>query len=446
MMSPDRYRLLTAQGLARALLAGDPHHRQGLLERGLAALGGAQAPWLPALLDELMPVPVPVWERLTTPDLARRIVESETFQDALHEPGVRIRRWILRPSTRTTPPLGLQGLLLPALDHHRAVADWLGLDPQTLRWFTGCAALRRKLELHRQHYDFRLMPKPSGGGRLIEAPRVRLKEIQTQVLQGLLDHVPVHEACHGFVRGRSVLTHAHLHAGQAVLLHFDLRDFFNSIGAAKVQAVFHTLGLPPGVAQTLAALCTVATPEPVIERLRDDGWADWRQGQALRSPHLAQGAPSSPMLANLCAFQLDLRLDGLAWALGARYSRYADDLVISGPDSLRRNHRRITAWVEWIAAQEGYAVNRRKTRVGTQAAAQTVCGVVVNRHPNLARAEYDRLRAILHQCALRGPASQNREGVADFRAHLKGRVDWAVQLNPARAHRLQALWRRIDWA
>jgi RNA-directed DNA polymerase len=104
------------------------------------------------------------------------------------------------------------------------------------------------------------------------------------------------------------------------------------------------------------------------------------------------------------------------------------------------------AWVARIAQEEGYALNHRKTRHATQAAQQRVCGVVVNQRPNLPRREFDRLRASLHRCTVEGPASQNREGHADFRAHLFGRLQWAAQVNPAKAERLKRLWDRIDWA
>ena len=70
----------------------------------------------------------------------------------------------------------------------------------------------------------------------------------------------------------------------------------------------------------------------------------------------------------------------------------------------------------------------------------------MNQHPNLNRSEFDRLRAVLHQCVLHGPATQNRDGKQDFRAHLRGRIAWALQINPARARRLQALWQRINWS
>lgn len=441
-MDSLRYRRLNALALAYALWAG-PQTRATLRARAVGALGDEPA-WLTLLLDELRPVSGATWQRQSVEDLADRLERTRTFADAVRStPRPFVQRWILRASRMHPAPLGLDDLNLPPLPHSAAIAEWLGITLDDLDWFTHDR--RPALPLHAQHYGFTLQPKRSGGGRLIESPRSRLKALQGRVLHDLLDKVPVHEACHGFVAGRSVLTHARLHTGRPVVMHFDLKNFFGRILASQVAAVFHTLGYPRGVARQLAALCTVSTPEPVIERLRDDGWVDWQDARALRRAHLPQGAPSSPMLANLCAFQLDLRLDGLAHVLGATYSRYADDLVLSGPESLRHGFERIAGWVARIVKEEGCTLNHRKTRLATQASAQRVCGVVVNSHPNLPRREFDRLRATLHQCALRGPASQNHDGHADFRAHLWGRVQWAAQLNAAKAARLHTLWQRIDW-
>lgn len=242
-----------------------------------------------------------------------------------------------------------------------------------------------------------------------------------------------------------MVDHARAHVGQAVVLKFDLQDYFASVRAARVHALYATLGYPETVARELTALCTTATPEPVLQRLHEDGGLTWRQMQRLRDPHLPRGAPTSPALANLCSFRLDLRLDGLAYAVGARYTRYADDIVFSGGRHLRDASSRIEAWVGRIALDEGYALNHRKTRCLSTGRRQAICGIVVNARPNLPRREFDRLKAILHRCVVEGPWTQNREGHARWREHLSGRVAWAVQLNPAKAARLQRLFARIDW-
>jgi hypothetical protein len=76
---------------------------------------------------------------------------------------------------------------------------------------------------------------------------------------------------------------------------------------------------------------------------------------------------------------------------------------------------------------------------------QRLCGVVVNERPNVARPDYDRLRAILHDAARRGPAAANRAGVPDFRAHLLGRIAWVESLNPDRGAKLRRRFDEIDW-
>lgn len=75
-----------------------------------------------------------------------------------------------------------------------------------------------------------------------------------------------------------------------------------------------------------------------------------------------------------------------------------------------------------------------------------MANIVVNDSPNLPRDGFDRLKAQLHRCATLGAASQNREGVADWERHLRGRVAWAAQLNPDKALRLRRLLDAVDWS
>src|SRR5262249_33347161 len=136
---------------------------------------------------------------------------------------------------------------------------------------------------------------------------------------------------------------------------------------------------------------------------------------------------------------------GLAHSLGASYTRYADDLVISGERSLQSARPRIESIVAGIVAEEGFQINFRKTRCLSSGRRQSVCNVVVNQRPNLARDEFDKLKAILNRCVRHGPASQNRESHAQWREHLQGRVAWAVQVNASKAQRLTRLLDAIDW-
>jgi hypothetical protein len=232
---------------------------------------------------------------------------------------------------------------------------------------------------------------------------------------------PIHDAAHGFRPGRSVVSHAALHAGREVVIRIDLADFFTTIHAGRIAAVLNRLGYREPVARLLARLVTVRGLLP-------------------------QGAPSSPAVSNLCAWRLDQRLHSLARSTGATYTRYADDLTFSGDRRFARRAERFCVHVAAIAHEVGFRVNHRKTRVMGRGTQQRVTGLVVNAVPAVSRRERDQLRAILTNCVRLGPESQNRHGHDDFRAHLLGRIGWVAGSSAAHAAPLRALFDAIAWA
>lgn len=461
VMRDISYRTWIARSLARALLA-DSEQPGGtgfaaLQARAVATLGENPI-WLSAVITPLAALSASHWQRMDIDALTQLILNPPQTQHAsmlgdedeadaqdtsfysLADGNIpRIRRLILRPAKMLPRPLGLDTCALPALPTVKDLALWLDLPLDRLMW------LSPGMPLGVDHYRYKLQPKRSGGLRLLEIPKADLKRVQRAIHTGLLQHVPAHEAAHGFVNQRSVATHAAAHTGQAVVIKFDLQDFFGSIRAAQVAAVWRTLGYPSDVARCLATLCTHSTAQMVVERLRDSGGLDWLGAKRLRAAHLPQGAPTSPGLANLCAFGLDLRLDGLAWRFGATYTRYADDLVFSGPETLRKQFRALQAWVQAIAREEGFALHPDKTRCLPQHRQQRITGVVVNAHANTPRKEFDRLKACLHHCVHQGPASQNHEQLLDFRGQLLGRIAWVKQFNANRAAKLMGLFGQINW-
>ena len=221
----------------------------------------------------------------------------------------------------------------------------------------------------------------------------------------------------------------------------DFRDFFPTINSARVFRLFMTAGYPEAVAGCLADLCTNAVDFAFL----NDSPLDYTSQLALGRKHLPQGAPTSPALANLCSYRLDCRLAGLARSAGANYTRYADDLLFSGGDRFRRQVERFHLIVLSIAIEEGFRIQTRKTRMMHRSQRQAAGGLVLNSRANLARKEFDLLKAILHNCVHRGWKTQNRENHPDFRAHLKGRISWVAQSNPGRAEKLIKTFQAISW-
>lgn len=351
----------------------------------------------------------------------------------------RIAHYPLDPP-RMSPRRGaLAACALPSLPTTRDLADWLGITTGELEWFADLRRINGE-DGPLAHYRYKWIEKREGM-RLVEMPKARLKEIQRAILRGILDPVPAHDAAHGFRKGRSCLTYVGPHVARAVVLRLDLRNFFPSIAAPRVQAVFATLGYPERVSRLLAGLCTNSVPM----RIARQGAPTWLAAKKLGVPHLPQGAPTSPALANLSTLHLDYRLDGLARSMGGRYTRYADDIALSGGEEMRRNAAKLPVLIGAIALEEGFEVNHRKTRIMHASDRQSLTGIVVNRTPNPRRAEFDRLKAVLTNSARHGPRSQNRHGVADFRAHLAGRIAYVGSLNPARAARLRQIFHSIAW-
>jgi hypothetical protein len=207
------------------------------------------------------------------------------------------------------------------------------------------------------------------------------------------------------------------------------------------------MGYPEAVADLLAGICTNATPRDVWKQVPSlgDPVQFWESRILYARPHLPQGAPTSPALANLCSFRMDCRLAGLAGTVGAQYTRYADDLAFSGDEAFASHVERFSIHVAAILMEEGFAVNHRKTRIMRQGVRQRLAGIVTNQHPNVARKDSDRLKAILTNCIRHGPATQNREDHPQFRAHLDGRVSFVEMINPVKGERLRKLFQQIRW-
>ncbi|MEM0945175.1 MAG: reverse transcriptase family protein [Pseudomonadota bacterium] len=427
-----------AHRLAAEMLAV-PWTQASLRARLLIYLGAGQRRNVAALAEAAIaghPLPYP-----PGPDrLARLLLQSPRF-GPVHATIRRRKRPLpaaLDPALfQPAPPF--EGLQIPRLTVPDDLAEWLHLDLGQVTWF---ADPERRLARHGarvSHYRRRWIPK-STGARLIEAPLPRLKALQRRILAEILTPVPLHPDAFGFRAGRNCLQGAQRHASEEIVITADLEAFFISVPAAPVHGIFRSLGYPTAVARLLTGLCTTATPQEMARK------AAPRLRAHLRSPHLPQGAPTSPALANLAAFRLDCRLAGLMRRSGGHYSRYADDLAFSGDRRAFFDHAiPFLEILSEIAAEEGFRLNPAKTRLMPQGTRQIVTGVTVNQHINLPRPEFDRLKAILTNCRRFGPESQNRAGHPAFRQHLEGRVAWVEQINPHRGLKLRGLLEAIAW-
>lgn len=196
--------------------------------------------------------------------------------------------------------------------------------------------------------EFRI-PKRSGGERVIATPSPVLLEAQRWIVENILTKVELHDTVHGFAKGRSIVSNASVHLGQATVMKLDLKDFFPSIHIRQIVKVFLWLGYPVSVSYFLASLCC-------------------------RQRKLPQGSAASPSLSNIVARNLDKSLHTFAEEKSLRYSRYADDLTFSGEEIGSTELSEVT----WIIRQAGFKVNSEKTRILKGTKQKIVTGVSIS--------------------------------------------------------------------
>ncbi|MFC5862011.1 reverse transcriptase family protein [Acidicapsa dinghuensis] len=404
------------------------------------------------------------------PGISRRYLEAfakrshprrrEVIQFLLNDPGFQR----LRVSSRKANVSAIESWPQPVMRPSEAAEAWsippilttgdlsarLRLTPTELDWLADSKQLTVRPSAARlHHYYYSAVRKRSGASRLIESPKQHLKLLQRQILRDILNGIPSHPAAHGFIRGRSIRTFASPHVDQRIVLRMDIENFFPSITASRVAAFFRTAGYPEPVADALANLCCNAVPEHVLKKLeiaQEDKSRDADIRSMYLRTHLPQGAPTSPALANICAYRLDCRLQGLAAASGAVYTRYADDLAFSGGEVFERSVNRFADHVGAILLEEGFCANYRKTRIQRRSTRQQLAGLIVNQRLNTPRREFDTLKAILTNCIRLDPASQNRDQVSDFRAHMLGRIVFVESIHPSRGAKLRNLFDQIIWS
>jgi RNA-directed DNA polymerase len=314
---------------------------------------------------------------------------------------------------------------LPVLHNAEQLAAAMGITIGELRFLSYA---RRVATVN--HYQRFQIPKKSGGLRQISAPMPRLKRAQEWVLHNILEKVPVHDAAHGFRRGRSIVSNAAPHVGADVVVNIDLRDFFPTVTYRRIRGVFRKLGYSEQIATLFALLCS----EPDVNTVVLDGVTYY---VARGERFLPQGAPTSPAITNVLCRRLDARLRFVAEKLAFRYSRYADDLTFSAFGDAAADAGRLLRRVRYVVEQEDFHIHPDKTRILRKGRRQEVTGLVVNQRVNVSRTLLRRFRATLFQIEKDGPNGKHWGSSPNVLTAILGFADFVAMVDSAKGRQLQ---------
>lgn len=270
------------------------------------------------------------------------------------------------------------------------------------------------------HYICFHTKKRDGGIREIFAPKSRLKEVQRQILDDLLQKVGLNSHAEGFRKKRSIATNAKRHIGKEIVIKMDVKDFFPSITFERVLGMFISLGYPRQVSLLLTRLAT-------------------------HNGRLPIGAPTSPAISNIICRRLDKRFSKLGEKMSFDYSRYADDITIS---SNNKGVNKMIPFFKEIMGDEGFEINESKMRILRSGGRQKVTGIVVNKKSNIDKREIRKLRAVIYNCrhkdlkqevkkwAKKEKNTNNAYTVSAFRSSLLGKISFVRMVNPKAGKKL----------
>jgi retron-type reverse transcriptase len=207
-----------------------------------------------------------------------------------------------------------------------------------------------------KQYLRRPRKKSDGTNRILFVPSEKLKLLQRKIYDHILSKVPLLACAKGGVSGSSPIDNAAMHTNKAVVFKMDIAQCFPSIRPASVLAIFQALGFGPEAAGLLTRLTT------------------WKN-------ELPQGVPTSNALANLALARIDWRITCACQRHGFTYSRWVDDLTITG--SLRL--LKFRGMFQRIIVDEGFHLKLEKTKTELADQRQTVLNFVVNTKVNLSR-------------------------------------------------------------
>lgn len=274
-----------------------------------------------------------------------------------------------------------------------------------------------------QFYERKRIPKKGrkrrGQFRTVYKAQQDLRVIQKTISTAITSQVAFPEYVQGFVHKRSIVTNARIHLSQKLLLHADIRDFFESIKTSQVAKSFESLGCQKEIAFIFSKLCTL-------------------------NGFLPQGSSASPALANLVCNHLDIDLKTLADTHNCKFSRYGDDITFSG-DSLPPPES-----VEALLKNHSYELRDGKCRIQRRGRGQYVTGLTIfdEERPRISRRIKKRLRLELYYAEHFGLTDHlarihwQKSEYAKIK-QMNGWISFLYSVEPHKASEFDRQWRSI---
>ncbi|MBR3072247.1 reverse transcriptase family protein [Fibrobacter sp.] len=268
-----------------------------------------------------------------------------------------------------------------------------------------CSLLDKIIHRPGKFYRSFSISKRNGEFRELNAPYPTLNEIQKWILVNILEKKKVSPYAKAYIKRKKILDNIRFHTNHEVVIKLDVDDFFGSIHKSAIIKIFNSMGYSRQLSFDLASLCCLKKSLP-------------------------QGAPTSPCLSNIFCEQIDARLSKYLKKLNLCYTRYSDDITISGNISDVQIPQ-IMSFCKYLLSDYGLNLNEKKTKVLRQHQKQYVTGAVVNKKMSADIKLKKDLRQQMYYIQKYGLNSHmvyKRIDQQNYVYHLMGKIQWVLAL------------------
>lgn len=210
--------------------------------------------------------------------------------------------------------------------------------------------ISEKIDNTEEGYREFTVPKHNGGRRSIVSPSPALASVQKAIARRLESCVTFSDYIHGYVPDKSVITNASAHIEGSNFLKLDIENFFPSLSSALIRREIADHCHDKQTLELLLRFCTL-------------------------NEALPQGAPSSPVLSNILLGALDKKLEKQAANNSLKYTRYADDITVSGERISIKDRDEFYKTVEDF----GLKINQKKSILITAGRKVIITGISISR-------------------------------------------------------------------
>lgn len=284
----------------------------------------------------------------------------------------------------------------------------LGIDKQYIR---NCAT---RNNLYAKYY----IKKKNGGAREILQPSKELKALQYWLIRNIFNEFPISQYTAAYEKGCSIKKNAICHQQGKYILHTDIVHFFESITAKSLSDLFKR-------------------NREVVKKLQlsNEEMSLIFDLVLYKGEHLVVGSVASPMISNCIMYEFDLKLGELVRKENMKYTRYADDIVISSDQYI--DHSILTN-IDMLLSEYGFIRNVEKTYYMSKNKRRQVTGIVIDNNDNslsIGHKKYTLLKRDIYNYLIK------KQG--DY-SQIRGRLAYLKNINSDKYFAIKNIYNKYD--